>query len=38
MARYQGTALLTNTLRDPTLMTRESTRVARWIDSLNDSR
>jgi TetR/AcrR family transcriptional repressor of nem operon len=38
MARYQGTALLTNTLRDPTLMTRESTRVARWIDSLNDSK
>jgi TetR/AcrR family transcriptional regulator, transcriptional repressor for nem operon len=36
MARYQGTALLTNTFRDPDLMTRESERVADWIDSLDD--
>jgi TetR/AcrR family transcriptional regulator, transcriptional repressor for nem operon len=36
MARYQGTALLTNTFRDPDLMTRESARVADWIDSLDD--
>jgi TetR/AcrR family transcriptional regulator, transcriptional repressor for nem operon len=38
MARYQGTALLTNTFRDPDLMTRESARVADWIDSLDDSK
>jgi TetR/AcrR family transcriptional repressor of nem operon len=35
MARYQGTALLTNTFRDPDLMTRESAGVAKWIDSLD---
>jgi AcrR family transcriptional regulator len=34
MATYQGTALLSNTLSDPTLMTRESRRLSRWIDSL----
>jgi AcrR family transcriptional regulator len=34
IATYQGTALLSNTLNDPTLMTRESRRLARWIDSL----
>jgi AcrR family transcriptional regulator len=34
MATYQGTALLTNTLNDPTLMTRESRRLGRWIDTL----
>jgi TetR/AcrR family transcriptional regulator, transcriptional repressor for nem operon len=34
IAAYQGTALLTNTLRDPQLMTREGRRLAHWIDSL----
>ena len=34
LAAYQGTALLSNTLGDPTLMTRESRRLSRWIDSL----
>jgi TetR/AcrR family transcriptional regulator, transcriptional repressor for nem operon len=34
MATYQGTALLSNTLGDPSLMTRESRRLERWIDSL----
>ena len=35
VARYQGTALLTNTFRDPDLMTREAARVAQWIDALD---
>jgi AcrR family transcriptional regulator len=34
MASYQGIALLTNTFRDPGLMSREARRVERWIDSL----
>ena len=34
MASYQGIALLTNTFRDPELMTREARRIERWIDSL----
>jgi AcrR family transcriptional regulator len=34
IARYQGTALLTSTLRDPELMAREALRVAQWIDTL----
>ena len=34
IASYQGIALLTNTLRDPELMTRETRRLERWIDSL----
>ncbi len=34
IASYQGIALLTNTLRDPELMTREGKRLERWIDSL----
>jgi TetR/AcrR family transcriptional regulator, transcriptional repressor for nem operon len=34
IAAYQGIALLTNTLRDPNLMTREGRRLERWIDSL----
>lgn len=34
IARYQGTALLTSTFRDPSLMTRESARVTDWIDAL----
>jgi AcrR family transcriptional regulator len=37
IAAYQGTALLTNTLADPTLMARESRRLSRWIDSLEAS-
>ena len=35
IATYQGTALLSNTLSDPTLMSRESRRLGRWIDSLS---
>ena len=35
IAAYQGTALLSNTLDDPTLMTRESRRLSRWIDALD---
>ena len=34
IAAYQGTALLTNTFRDPNLMAREGRRLERWIDSL----
>ena len=34
IAAYQGIALLTNTFRDPKLMTREGRRLERWIDSL----
>jgi AcrR family transcriptional regulator len=34
IATYQGTALLSNTLGDPTVMTRESRRLGQWIDSL----
>jgi TetR/AcrR family transcriptional regulator, transcriptional repressor for nem operon len=34
IATYQGTALLSNTLGDSTLMLRESRRLAGWIDSL----
>ena len=30
----QGSALLSNTFRDPALMTRQSRRLAHWIDSL----
>ena len=35
IAAYQGIALLTNTLRDPELMTREGKRLERWIDSFS---
>ena len=35
IAAYQGTALLSNTLDDPTLMARESRRLSRWIDALD---
>ncbi len=35
IASYQGIALLTNTFRDPELMTREARRLERWIDSLS---
>jgi len=34
LASYQGIALLTNTFREPDLMTREARRLERWIDSL----
>jgi TetR/AcrR family transcriptional regulator, transcriptional repressor for nem operon len=34
IARYQGTALLANTFRDPDLMDREAARFAQWIDSV----
>ena len=34
IASYQGISLLTNTLRDPDLMTREARRLERWIDGL----
>jgi TetR/AcrR family transcriptional repressor of nem operon len=34
IAAYQGIALLTNTFRDPELMTREARRLERWVDSL----
>jgi AcrR family transcriptional regulator len=34
MAAYQGAALLANTFRDPKIMTTESRRLERWIDSL----
>ncbi|SDI54721.1 DNA-binding transcriptional regulator, AcrR family [Nonomuraea jiangxiensis] len=31
---YQGMSLLTNALRDPTVMTREGDRLIAWLDSL----
>jgi len=34
IAAYQGISLLTNTLREPELMSREARRLERWIDSL----
>jgi TetR/AcrR family transcriptional repressor of nem operon len=34
IASYQGASLLTNTFRDPQLMTTEGRRLERWIDSL----
>ncbi|MEU4730145.1 TetR/AcrR family transcriptional regulator [Streptomyces sp. NPDC023588] len=34
VAAYQGISLLTNTFRDPDLMTAEGRRLERWIDSL----
>ncbi len=34
IASYEGIALLTNTFRDPELMSREARRLERWIDSL----
>ncbi|WP_311932455.1 TetR/AcrR family transcriptional regulator [Microbispora sp. H11081] len=36
IAAYQGISLLTNTFRDPELMTVEGHRLHRWIDSLTD--
>lgn len=35
MARYQGAALLTSTLRDPAVMATATSRAAAWIDSLS---
>ena len=37
IATYQGTALLSSTFDDPTLMTKESRRLSRWIDALEAS-
>jgi hypothetical protein len=34
VASVQGSALLSNTFRDPALMTRQSRHLAHWIDSL----
>ena len=34
IASYHGIALLTNTFRDPELMSREGRRLERWIESL----
>jgi TetR/AcrR family transcriptional regulator, transcriptional repressor for nem operon len=34
LAAYHGAALLTNTLHDPGLMSREGRRLSRWIDTL----
>ncbi|MFE5808824.1 TetR/AcrR family transcriptional regulator [Streptomyces sp. NPDC056491] len=34
IAAHQGISLLTNTFRDPDLMTTEARRLERWIDSL----
>jgi TetR/AcrR family transcriptional repressor of nem operon len=34
MASYEGSALLTNTLRDPKILDREARRLDRWIDTL----
>jgi len=35
IARYQGTAVLTQALSEPALMSREGRRLERWIDSLD---
>jgi TetR/AcrR family transcriptional regulator, transcriptional repressor for nem operon len=34
IASYQGSALLTNTFRDPDILAREARRLSRWIDGL----
>ena len=34
IARYQGTAVLTQALGDPSLMSKEARRMERWIDSI----
>ncbi|MGW0736773.1 TetR/AcrR family transcriptional regulator [Streptomyces sp. NPDC002851] len=34
ISAYQGMSLLANALRDPDIMTREGTRLLRWLDSL----
>jgi hypothetical protein len=35
IASYQGTAVLTQALRQPALLSREGRRLERWIDSLD---
>jgi AcrR family transcriptional regulator len=35
ISSYQGTAVLTQALRDPALLSREGRRLERWIDSLD---
>ncbi|WP_063000040.1 TetR/AcrR family transcriptional regulator [Nocardia jinanensis] len=35
IAAYQGVSVLTNTLRDPELMSTEGRRLERWIDSMD---
>jgi TetR/AcrR family transcriptional repressor of nem operon len=34
LAAYHGAALLTNTLHDPSLMSREGRRLSRWVDAV----
>jgi len=34
IASYEGSALLTNTFRDPDILAREARRLSRWIDGL----
>jgi TetR/AcrR family transcriptional repressor of nem operon len=34
IAAYEGSALLTNTFRDPNILAREARRLNRWIDTL----
>lgn len=34
VSAYQGMSLMANALRDPDVMTREGTRLLRWLDSL----
>jgi len=34
IASYEGSALLTNTFRDPEILAREARRLSRWIDGL----
>jgi TetR/AcrR family transcriptional regulator, transcriptional repressor for nem operon len=34
IASYEGSALLTNTFRDPGILAREARRLSRWIDGL----
>jgi TetR/AcrR family transcriptional regulator, transcriptional repressor for nem operon len=36
MAAYEGSALLANTMRDPSILTCAGRRLERWIDSLHD--
>jgi TetR/AcrR family transcriptional regulator, transcriptional repressor for nem operon len=38
IAAIQGTALLTSSIRDPEIMTRQAHRLARWIDELDEGR
>jgi TetR/AcrR family transcriptional regulator, transcriptional repressor for nem operon len=34
LSSYEGSALLSNTFRDPSVLTREARRLVRWIDTL----